>query len=221
MPPAKNMTVYQKDVKTAFFNGELKEVDMSTKMEGFVDPGTSHINVYSLMKAHFMVRNRPPSGMDTFNIGSYGIERHAWTLTAYADADHAGCQDTRRSTSGSAQFLGDKLVSWSSKKQTERPSVNREAEYMRCLGVVPQIPMGCWFSIIRLWLCIHLGIPMYCGQQECHRSLLPQVQHSRDICGGIISTKAAAQEDSNYFPRLGMKCMKPETLKSLQDDQDV
>ncbi|GKD87852.1 hypothetical protein Tco_1359006 [Tanacetum coccineum] len=29
-------------------------------------------------------------------------------LTAYADADHAGCQDTRRSTSGSAQFLGDK-----------------------------------------------------------------------------------------------------------------
>ncbi|GKC87601.1 hypothetical protein Tco_1148250, partial [Tanacetum coccineum] len=39
------------------------------------------------------------------------------SLTAYADVDHAGCQDTRRSTSGSAQFLGDKLVSWSSKKQ--------------------------------------------------------------------------------------------------------
>ncbi|GJW61464.1 retrovirus-related pol polyprotein from transposon TNT 1-94 [Tanacetum coccineum] len=38
-------------------------------------------------------------------------------LTAYVDADHAGCQDTRRSTSGSAQFLGDKLVSWSSKNQ--------------------------------------------------------------------------------------------------------
>ncbi|GKC76127.1 hypothetical protein Tco_1126901 [Tanacetum coccineum] len=27
------------------------------------------------------------------------------SLTAYADADHAGCQDTRRSTSGSAQLL--------------------------------------------------------------------------------------------------------------------
>ncbi|GKF84721.1 retrotransposon protein, putative, unclassified, partial [Tanacetum coccineum] len=36
---------------------------------------------------------------------------------AYADADHVTCQDTRRSTSGSAQFLGDKLVSWSTKKQ--------------------------------------------------------------------------------------------------------
>ncbi|GJR01715.1 retrovirus-related pol polyprotein from transposon TNT 1-94 [Tanacetum coccineum] len=42
----------------------------------------------------------------------------AMALTAYADANHVGCQDTRRSTSGSAQFLGDKLVSWSSKKKT-------------------------------------------------------------------------------------------------------
>ncbi|GKC70735.1 hypothetical protein Tco_1116618, partial [Tanacetum coccineum] len=30
-------------------------------------------------------------------------------LTAFADADHAGCQDTRRSTSGSMQLLGDRL----------------------------------------------------------------------------------------------------------------
>ncbi|GJU71733.1 retrovirus-related pol polyprotein from transposon TNT 1-94, partial [Tanacetum coccineum] len=38
-------------------------------------------------------------------------------LTAFSDADHAGCQDTRRSTSGSMQLLGDRLVSWSSKRQ--------------------------------------------------------------------------------------------------------
>nr|GEY87639.1 hypothetical protein [Tanacetum cinerariifolium] len=31
------------------------------------------------------------------------------TLTAAADLDHVGCQDTRRSTSGSMQFLGDRL----------------------------------------------------------------------------------------------------------------
>ncbi|GJR70502.1 VIER F-box protein 2 [Tanacetum coccineum] len=38
-------------------------------------------------------------------------------LTAFLDADHAGCIDTRKSTSGGIQFLGDKLVSWMSKKQ--------------------------------------------------------------------------------------------------------
>ncbi|GKG43337.1 retrovirus-related pol polyprotein from transposon TNT 1-94, partial [Tanacetum coccineum] len=32
-------------------------------------------------------------------------------------ADHAGCQDTRRSKSGSMQFIGDRLVSWLSKRQ--------------------------------------------------------------------------------------------------------
>nr|GEU99160.1 hypothetical protein [Tanacetum cinerariifolium] len=47
------------------------------------------------------------------------------SLTTYADADHAGCQDTRRSTPGSAQFFGDKLVSWSSKKQKSTAISNK------------------------------------------------------------------------------------------------
>ncbi|GJR21404.1 hypothetical protein Tco_0969931 [Tanacetum coccineum] len=38
-------------------------------------------------------------------------------LIAYSDADHAGCHEDCKSTSGGIQFLGDKLVSWSSKKQ--------------------------------------------------------------------------------------------------------
>nr|GEY21203.1 retrovirus-related Pol polyprotein from transposon TNT 1-94 [Tanacetum cinerariifolium] len=47
------------------------------------------------------------------------IEKHdsSVALTTFADADHAGCQDTRRSTSGSVQFLGERLISWSSKRQ--------------------------------------------------------------------------------------------------------
>nr|GEY18205.1 uncharacterized mitochondrial protein AtMg00810-like [Tanacetum cinerariifolium] len=45
----------------------------------------------------------------TINWGLWYSKDTAMALTAYADADHAGCKDTRRSTSGSAQFLGDKL----------------------------------------------------------------------------------------------------------------
>ncbi|GJW03330.1 copia protein [Tanacetum coccineum] len=37
-------------------------------------------------------------------------------VVSFSDVDQAGCQDTRRSTSGSMQMLGDKLVSWSSKR---------------------------------------------------------------------------------------------------------
>jgi hypothetical protein len=51
----------------------------------------------------------------TIHLGLWYPKDTAMALTAYSDADHAGCQDTRRSTSGGAQFLGDKLVSWSSK----------------------------------------------------------------------------------------------------------
>nr|GEZ02395.1 uncharacterized mitochondrial protein AtMg00810-like [Tanacetum cinerariifolium] len=49
-------------------------------------------------------------------------------LTAFADADHAGCQDTRRSTSGSVQYLGEKLISWSSKRQKSATISSMEVE---------------------------------------------------------------------------------------------
>ncbi|GKD97306.1 uncharacterized mitochondrial protein-like protein [Tanacetum coccineum] len=46
-------------------------------------------------------------------------------LTANADADHAGWQDTRRSTSGCMQLLGDRLVSWSSKRERNKSRINK------------------------------------------------------------------------------------------------
>nr|GFC94127.1 uncharacterized mitochondrial protein AtMg00810-like [Tanacetum cinerariifolium] len=53
----------------------------------------------------------------TVNQGLRYLKDSSVALIAFADADHAGCQDTRRSTSGSLQFLGDRLISWSSKRQ--------------------------------------------------------------------------------------------------------
>ncbi|GJS05178.1 retrovirus-related pol polyprotein from transposon TNT 1-94 [Tanacetum coccineum] len=64
------------------------------------------------------------------DLGLWYSKDSSIALTAFADADHAGCQDTRRSTSGSMQLLGDKLVSWSSKRQKSVAISSMEAEYI-------------------------------------------------------------------------------------------
>ncbi|GKA19285.1 retrovirus-related pol polyprotein from transposon TNT 1-94 [Tanacetum coccineum] len=182
----------------------------------------------------------------TINMGLWYPKDTAMALTAYADADHAGCQDTRRSTSGSAQFLGDKLVSWSSKKQTSTSISSTKAEYIAMSDCCAQI----------LWMRSQLSnygfaynhIPLYCDNKSPIALCCNNVQHSRSkhidirhhfireqVEKGVVElyfvrteyqladifTKALPRERFEFIlPRLGMKCMKPETLKSLQDDQD-
>ncbi|GJQ92587.1 retrovirus-related pol polyprotein from transposon TNT 1-94 [Tanacetum coccineum] len=53
---------------------------------------------------------------------------------AFADADHVGCQETRRSTSGSMQFLGERLISWLSTRQKSAVISSMEAEYIALSG---------------------------------------------------------------------------------------
>nr|GEY54147.1 uncharacterized mitochondrial protein AtMg00820-like [Tanacetum cinerariifolium] len=60
-------------------------------------------------------------------------------LTAYSDADHAGCHLDRKSTSDSARFLGDKLVCWSSKKQIYVSISTAEFEYVTVSGCCAQV----------------------------------------------------------------------------------
>nr|GEY15621.1 uncharacterized mitochondrial protein AtMg00810-like [Tanacetum cinerariifolium] len=101
----------------------------------------------------------------------------AMALMAYADADHAGCQDTRRSTSGSTQFLRDKLVSWSSKKQKSTAISTIEAEYIAMSGCCARI----------LWMRLQLidysfafnNIPLYRDNKSAIAFYCNNVQHSR------------------------------------------
>ncbi|GKA58198.1 retrovirus-related pol polyprotein from transposon TNT 1-94 [Tanacetum coccineum] len=66
----------------------------------------------------------------SINMGLWYSKDSGFELIAYADADHAGCNDDCKSTSGGIQFLGDKLVSWSSKKQDCTAMSSAEAEYI-------------------------------------------------------------------------------------------
>ncbi|GJR16970.1 retrovirus-related pol polyprotein from transposon TNT 1-94 [Tanacetum coccineum] len=125
----KNMIIYQMDVKTAFLNGDLQE-------EVFAKPTKKH---FEAIKRVFRYLK------GTINMGLWYPKYNAMSLTAYVDADHAGCQDSRRSTSGSAQFLGDRLVSWSSKKQRSTAISTTEAEYIAmsgcCIAILQSTPL--------------------------------------------------------------------------------
>ncbi|GKB79372.1 retrovirus-related pol polyprotein from transposon TNT 1-94 [Tanacetum coccineum] len=103
----KSFTVFQIDVKTAFMHGTLKKDVYVCQPKSFIDADNpSH--VYKLKKALYGLK-QAPMAWSMLMILSLVLQ----TL----DADYAGCKDTFKSTSGGAQFLGEKLVSWFSKKQ--------------------------------------------------------------------------------------------------------
>ncbi|GJT77480.1 retrovirus-related pol polyprotein from transposon TNT 1-94 [Tanacetum coccineum] len=113
----------------------------------------------------------------TIHMGLWYPKDSGFELKAFADADYAGCHDTRRSTSGSAQFLGHRLVSWSSKKQKSTAISTTEAEYIALSGCCAQI---LWMrSQLRDYGFAFNKIPMYCDNQSAIALCCNSVQHSR------------------------------------------
>ncbi|GJU84051.1 retrovirus-related pol polyprotein from transposon TNT 1-94 [Tanacetum coccineum] len=104
----------------------------------------------------------------TINMGLWYPKDNAMSLTAYADADHAGCQDSRRSTSGSAQFLGDRLVSWLQRNLST--AIQYRAEYIAMSGCCVK-SFGC--NPAQRQSFEFNKIPLYCVT-KCYCSVLKQ-----------------------------------------------
>nr|GEW59900.1 hypothetical protein [Tanacetum cinerariifolium] len=114
---------------------------------------------------------------DTIHMGLWYPKDTGFELTAFLDSDHAGCLDSRKSTSGGIQFLcGNKLVSWSSKKQDCTSMSFAEAEYVSLSACCAQV----------LWMRTQLTdygfyfdkIPMYCDSKAAIAMSCNPVQHS-------------------------------------------
>ncbi|GJZ26362.1 retrovirus-related pol polyprotein from transposon TNT 1-94 [Tanacetum coccineum] len=100
----------------------------------------------------------------TINMGLWYLKDSCIALTAFADADYAGCQDTKKSTSRSMQLLGDRLVSWSSKKQKSTAISSTEAEYIALSGCCAQI---LWIrSQLTDYGLVFNKIPLYCDNKS-------------------------------------------------------
>ncbi|GJR83828.1 retrovirus-related pol polyprotein from transposon TNT 1-94 [Tanacetum coccineum] len=137
----------------------------------------------------------------TINIGLWYSKDTNMSLTAYADADHAGCQDTRRSTSGSAQFLGDKLVSWLPKKQKSTAISSIEAEYIS--------------------LAKHIDIRYHFIKEQVENGIVELYFVQTEYQLADIFTKPLPRERFNFLiDKLGMRSMSPETLKRMAEETD-
>ncbi|KAI3690006.1 hypothetical protein L2E82_47980 [Cichorium intybus] len=111
----------------------------------------------------------------------YGLQLVATspnTLTAYSDADWGGCPDSRRSTSGYCVFLGNNLVSWSSKRQPTISRSSAEAEYR---GVANAVSETTWLRnlLLELHVPLHTATIVYCDNVSAVYLSQNPVQHQR------------------------------------------
>jgi hypothetical protein len=77
----------------------------------------------------------------TLDFGLLVCRSSTFELVVYSDADWVGCPDTRRSTFGYAVFLGDNLISWSSKRQN---TLSRSSAKAECRVVANGVAVTSW-----------------------------------------------------------------------------
>ncbi|GJU35006.1 retrovirus-related pol polyprotein from transposon TNT 1-94 [Tanacetum coccineum] len=124
--------------------------------------------------------------VDQKNTVDYGFK-----LTAFSDVDHARGIDTSKRTSEGIQFLGDKLVSWMSKKQVCTAMSSAEAECVASSASCAQVERG----IIELYF----------------------VRTKYQLAD--MFTKALPEDRFQYLVRrIGMRCLTPAKLEVLANE---
>nr|GEV20021.1 retrovirus-related Pol polyprotein from transposon TNT 1-94 [Tanacetum cinerariifolium] len=137
----------------------------------------------------------------TINRGLWYPKDSSVALTAFADADHAGCQDTRRRTFGSLQFLGGRLISWSSKRQKSAAISRTKAEY--------------------IVLSKHIDIIYHFIKEQVENGVIELYFFNTEYQLADLFTNALGKDRIEFLiNKLGMRSFTPETLKQLTDEVD-
>ncbi|GJX84842.1 retrovirus-related pol polyprotein from transposon TNT 1-94 [Tanacetum coccineum] len=211
------------------------DVDLSGEPVDQSDYRTHNSKAPQEVKRIFKYLNVPLTmGPGIINMGLWYPKDSSFELTAFSDADHAGCLNTQKSTSRGIQFLGDKLVSWMSKKQ------NCTAMSASCAQVM-------WMRTqLQDYGFNYNKIPLYYDSQSAIAISCNPVQHSRtkhihtryhfikeQVENGIIElyfvrteyqladmfTKALPEDRFKYLVRrIGMRCLTPADLEVLTNE---
>ncbi|GKF03580.1 hypothetical protein Tco_0030503, partial [Tanacetum coccineum] len=174
-------------------------------------------------------------------MGLWYTKDSGFELTGFSDADYAGCKDTFKSTSDGAQFLGEKLVRWSSKKQDCTALSTAKAEYVSLSTCCAQV---IWMRTQLTDYGYHFNkIPNYYDSKSAIAISCNPIQHSRtkhiavryhfikehvekgmtelyfvktDYQLTDLFTKALPMDRFNYLVcRLGMRSLSPTKLERL------
>nr|GEV99722.1 retrovirus-related Pol polyprotein from transposon TNT 1-94 [Tanacetum cinerariifolium] len=207
----KSFTVFQMDVKTAFLHGSLKEDVYVCQPEGFIDADhPSH--VYKLKKALLsQLINNSKRLQGSFVISReplirvFGTKDSGFELTGFSNADYVGCKDTFKSTSGGAQFLGEKLIPiYCDSKSTIAISCN-PVQHSRTK---------------------HIAVRYHFIKEHVEKGKIELYFVKTDYQLADLFTKALLADRFNYLVRrLGMRSLSPQELdrlaKSHQSQRDL
>nr|GEY03532.1 copia protein [Tanacetum cinerariifolium] len=145
----------------------------------------------------------------TVNTGLWYSKDSGFELTGFSDADYAGCKDTFKSTSGGAQFLGEKLVSWSSKIQDCTALSTAKAKYVSLFACCAQL---LWMRTQLTDYGFHFNkIPIYCDSKSVIAISCNPVQHSRTkhIAVRYHFIKEHVEKELLQFKRLDVWVLDP------------
>ncbi|GJY08016.1 retrovirus-related pol polyprotein from transposon TNT 1-94 [Tanacetum coccineum] len=153
----------------------------------------------------------------TINIGLWYPRDTAFNLTAFADADHAVCLDSRKNTSGSAQFLGEKLILWTRSLLTDY-----EFDYNKILlysDSKSAIALSC--NTMQHSRTKHIAVRYHFIKEQVENEVVELYFVKTDYPLADIFIKALARECFVFLiKRLGMQSITPEELKRLAESDE-